>query len=272
MHEQQSILNLNKFLQWCKKMFCFSSFSLKMSRQRFAGFPVHFLPSTFSTLVCVCVGGGGGGGRFPCRASGHFTHIYIERERDRQTDRQSNLVIYVQSASTDIFERERERECMCVWLRRKFALCALCVCVWGGGGGYRYLCVCVGGYVTDPCLPLASFLGLMDILSSTCAVCVYGGGGGELQIPVCVMGGGGGQTPIFLLLLCQTDGYFAPYLGHMAWRPPSTGTDAPVMKDASSEARKAMVRATSSGWPGLPNACVSLECSRNWQTDRQLGL
>ena len=57
----------------------------------------------------------------------------------------------------------------------------------------------------------------------------------------------------------------ALYLGHMAWRPPSTGIDAPVMNDESSEARNAMVRATSSGWPGLPNACVSLLRSRNWK-------
>ena len=53
------------------------------------------------------------------------------------------------------------------------------------------------------------------------------------------------------------------YRGHIAWRPPSTGTVAPVMKEAASDARNAMVDATSSGCPGRPSGCVSFECSRN---------
>ena len=40
--------------------------------------------------------------------------------------------------------------------------------------------------------------------------------------------------------------------------PPSTGRLTPVENDASSEARKAIAFATSSGSPGRPNACVSL--------------
>jgi hypothetical protein len=42
--------------------------------------------------------------------------------------------------------------------------------------------------------------------------------------------------------------------GHMAWRPPSTMRLMPVEKEASSEAKKAMALATSSGWPGRPRA------------------
>ena len=56
------------------------------------------------------------------------------------------------------------------------------------------------------------------------------------------------------------------YLGHMTLRPPSTQSVCPVMKEASSEARKAMGRATSSTSPGRPSACVVLQCSRNCHT------
>ena len=49
----------------------------------------------------------------------------------------------------------------------------------------------------------------------------------------------------------------------MACLPPSTGSVTPVLKEASSEARKAMARATSAASPGRPSACVVLECSRN---------
>lgn len=59
------------------------------------------------------------------------------------------------------------------------------------------------------------------------------------------------------------------YLGHIAWRPPSTGSDAPVMYDESSEARKATALATSSGCPGRPSACVSLDRSKNWRTKQE---
>lgn len=59
------------------------------------------------------------------------------------------------------------------------------------------------------------------------------------------------------------------YLGHIAWRPPSTGSDAPVMYDESSEARKAIALATSSGCPGRPSACVSLDRSKNWRTKQE---
>lgn len=50
----------------------------------------------------------------------------------------------------------------------------------------------------------------------------------------------------------------------MACLPPSTGRLAPVMNDASSDARNAIVLATSSGCPGLPRACVVLLLSRNY--------
>ncbi len=50
----------------------------------------------------------------------------------------------------------------------------------------------------------------------------------------------------------------------MAWRPPSTGTVAPVMYEEALDARKAMVLATSLVVPGRPSACVSLHRSRNW--------
>lgn len=56
-----------------------------------------------------------------------------------------------------------------------------------------------------------------------------------------------------------------PHRGHMACRPPSTGIWAPVMKEALSDARKAIVLATSSTCPGRPNACVVLHLSRNWK-------
>lgn len=55
------------------------------------------------------------------------------------------------------------------------------------------------------------------------------------------------------------------YLGHIACLPPSTGTHAPVMKEESSEAKKAIAFATSSGCPGRPKAWVSLDLSRNWK-------
>lgn len=54
------------------------------------------------------------------------------------------------------------------------------------------------------------------------------------------------------------------HLGHMAWRPPSTGRLTPVMKLAASDARKAMACATSSTSPGRPRAWVCLHLSRNW--------
>ena len=53
------------------------------------------------------------------------------------------------------------------------------------------------------------------------------------------------------------------YRGHIACLPPSTGSVAPVMKDASLEARKAITFATSSAFPGRPKACVSFERSKN---------
>lgn len=55
------------------------------------------------------------------------------------------------------------------------------------------------------------------------------------------------------------------YLGHMAWRPPSIGRLTPVMKLAASDARKAMLWATSSTSPGLPRAWVCLDFARNWK-------
>ena len=42
--------------------------------------------------------------------------------------------------------------------------------------------------------------------------------------------------------------------GHIWDRPPSIGRDTPVVKDESSEARKAMALATSPTVPGLPSA------------------
>lgn len=62
------------------------------------------------------------------------------------------------------------------------------------------------------------------------------------------------------------------YLGHIAWRPPSTGSDAPVMYDESSEARKAIALATSSGCPGRPSACVSLDRSKNCRKKKKFWL
>ena len=44
------------------------------------------------------------------------------------------------------------------------------------------------------------------------------------------------------------------YLGHIACLPPSTGSEAPVMKDESLDARKAITLATSSTCPGRPKA------------------
>ena len=53
------------------------------------------------------------------------------------------------------------------------------------------------------------------------------------------------------------------HLGHIACRPPSTGTWTPVMNDALLEAKKAIVCATSSGSPGRPRAWVSFVLSKN---------
>ena len=48
----------------------------------------------------------------------------------------------------------------------------------------------------------------------------------------------------------------------MVLLPPSTAKVWPVMKDAASEARKAMVEATSDTSPTLPMAWVVLQCSK----------
>lgn len=53
------------------------------------------------------------------------------------------------------------------------------------------------------------------------------------------------------------------YRGHIACLPPSTGRVAPVMKEESSDAKNAILLATSSGFPGLPRACVALLLSMN---------
>ena len=53
------------------------------------------------------------------------------------------------------------------------------------------------------------------------------------------------------------------HLGHIACLPPSTGSVAPVIKDESLDARKAITLATSSTCPGRPKACVSLQRSKN---------
>ena len=53
------------------------------------------------------------------------------------------------------------------------------------------------------------------------------------------------------------------YLGLMMPRPPSMRRSSPVVKDESSEARKAIAFAVSPTSPGRPRACVSAECSRN---------
>lgn len=51
--------------------------------------------------------------------------------------------------------------------------------------------------------------------------------------------------------------------GHMACLPPSMGRETPVMKDAASDAKKAMAFATSIGCPLRPSACVVLQRSKN---------
>lgn len=51
--------------------------------------------------------------------------------------------------------------------------------------------------------------------------------------------------------------------GQTACLPPSTGTLTPVINEALSDARKAMVLATSSTCPGRPNGCVVLDFTRN---------
>lgn len=48
--------------------------------------------------------------------------------------------------------------------------------------------------------------------------------------------------------------------------PPSIGTCAPVMKEESSEARNAIIPATSDTSPGRPNAWVNFVLSRNYKT------
>ena len=53
------------------------------------------------------------------------------------------------------------------------------------------------------------------------------------------------------------------YLGHMMLRPPSIAIVWPVMKDAESDARKAIIAATSSTLPTRPIAWVVLQCSKN---------
>ena len=59
------------------------------------------------------------------------------------------------------------------------------------------------------------------------------------------------------------DGMWFDQRGHIAWRPPSTGSWAAVIKLAFSLARNAIVSATSTTLPGRPRACVVFECSRN---------
>ena len=49
-------------------------------------------------------------------------------------------------------------------------------------------------------------------------------------------------------------------------RPPSTWTRAPVVNRDISDARNAMVWATSSGWPTPPRGCIFPSASRNWKT------
>lgn len=53
------------------------------------------------------------------------------------------------------------------------------------------------------------------------------------------------------------------YRGQIQCLPPSTGICAPVIKDESSDARKAIVLATSDTSPGLPRACVVFVLSKN---------
>src|SRR5690606_24209499 len=45
--------------------------------------------------------------------------------------------------------------------------------------------------------------------------------------------------------------------------PPSTRTTSPVMNDASSDARKTISWATSSGWPKRPRACILFQVAIN---------
>lgn len=68
----------------------------------------------------------------------------------------------------------------------------------------------------------------------------------------------------FWRLLNRMESHVRFHLGHIAWRPPSMGRLTPVMKLAASEARKAMLCATSSTSPGRPRACVCWHLSRNW--------
>lgn len=53
------------------------------------------------------------------------------------------------------------------------------------------------------------------------------------------------------------------YRGHIAWRPPSQGKLAPVIKLAASLAKNTIASAISVACPGRPMACVVLECSKN---------
>src|ERR671919_2944423 len=49
---------------------------------------------------------------------------------------------------------------------------------------------------------------------------------------------------------------------HCATYPPSTMRSAPVMNDASSEARKTTAYETSIGWPARPSGVIAMSCSR----------
>ena len=66
----------------------------------------------------------------------------------------------------------------------------------------------------------------------------------------------------------------SPFLVAWAIIPPSTTMVAPLMYVASSDARKAMVPATSSGWPCLPRGAmrISAACgtpSGSWNCERR---
>ena len=62
------------------------------------------------------------------------------------------------------------------------------------------------------------------------------------------------------------------YRGVMTCLPPSTWIKSPVINEAASEAKKAIVLATSSTVPGLPSACVFLQCSRNYMTKSHMNI
>ena len=65
--------------------------------------------------------------------------------------------------------------------------------------------------------------------------------------------------------MSSIESFSMDYLGHIAWRPPSMGSVTPVENEASSDAKKAIAAATSSGSPGLPRAWVCLLRSKNWK-------